>query len=59
MKLSYRGSTYTLTQSPIQTVESSLECRFLGNSTKLRVAKLLPKEHTRHTLKYRGAIYQA
>ena len=59
MKLSYRGSTYTLAQPPIQVVETSLECRFLGNSAKLRVAKPAADQHVRHTLKYRGVSYQA
>ena len=59
MKLSYRRAEYTLTHSPIETVETNIECGFLGHTSKLRVPKHTPTRSGQRTLKYRGVSYQA
>ena len=65
VKIAYRGAAmssrhrYTPTHSHIETVESNIECQFLGQKTKLRVAKYVPTVQVPRTLMYRGRSYQA
>lgn len=58
MKLSYHGATYTYTPRHIETIETSIDCCFLGKTSKLRVAKPIPTEQARYSLTYRGVGYQ-
>ena len=58
MKLTYHGATYTTTPQRIETIETTIECSFLGNTTKLKVAKHAPNHPPLHILKYRGISYQ-
>ncbi|MEL7494005.1 MAG: DUF4278 domain-containing protein [Cyanobacteria bacterium J06554_11] len=59
MKLSFHGATYTYAPKAVETIETNIECRFMGSRSKLRVVKRMPSEHARHSLKYRGIGYQA
>lgn len=59
MQLSHLGAKYTVTSRSIETVETDIECSFLGNITKLRVPKHMPTQQAQHTLKYRGTSYKA
>lgn len=59
MKLSYRGTEYTITYPQIETIEIDVECSFLGNTTKLRVPKHMPSQSLPHQLKYRGNSYHS
>lgn len=58
MKLFHLGQTYSHAPIHVETVETAVECQFLGNRTPMRVAKQVPARATQ-TLKYRGACYQA
>ena len=59
MTLTYHGAKYTFTPQTIETVESSIECKFRGQVSKLRVPKAIPAKPVVHTLTYRGVRYQA
>lgn len=59
MKLTYHGATYTYNNRSIETVETDIECGFLGKTTKLRVPKFIPTQQTLRTFTYRGTRYKA
>ncbi|MEO1391638.1 MAG: DUF4278 domain-containing protein [Cyanobacteria bacterium J06634_5] len=59
MKLTYHGATYTVSQPLIETVETDIDCRFLGKTTKLRVPKYVPARQHSQDLIYRGNKYRA
>ncbi len=58
MKLFHLGKTYNHIPTAIETVETAIECQFMGNKTHMRVAKQTPVSASR-ALKYRGISYRA
>lgn len=58
MKLFHLSKTYDYAPVVVETVETDTECQFMGNKTRLRVAKQTPVKASR-TLKYRGVSYRA
>lgn len=58
MQLTYHGATYTTTPQRVETIETSIECRFLGNTTKMKIAKYIPHRQVLRDLTYRGASYR-
>ena len=57
MQIRYRGATYNLQSNPVETIDSGVIARFLGQTYTMRQThgqNSLPSE----VLKYRGVIYQ-
>lgn len=57
MKFCYRGAKYNPQNNPIETTDSGVIARFLGQTYTVRQANVqsyLPSE----VLKYRGVVYQ-
>lgn len=57
MKFCYRGAEYNPQNKPVETTDSGIVARFLGQTYTLRQADInnsLPSE----VLKYRGIVYQ-
>ncbi|MEO0760048.1 MAG: DUF4278 domain-containing protein [Cyanobacteria bacterium J06648_16] len=59
MKLSHLGATYNYTPRQIETVETDIECQFLGKTAKLRIPKQPLNHRNQDMLKYRGVSYRA
>ena len=59
MQLSYHGAKYTFVDPGVETIETDITCQFMGQKTKMRVAKRLPASRATNQLKYRGRTYIA
>lgn len=57
MQLCYRGTKYRAQINAIETVESAVTARFLGQTYTLRQANLPTPRHS-DLYKYRGIVYQ-
>ena len=59
MQLIFKGIPYDYTPQTVETVETDVNCQFLGKTTKLRVVKQPFASRTYNRLKYRGTHYLA